>query len=89
MRNEDDIKEADPHYREMSKVIISIWHMNIPCLVLTDVQCCDSTPMAQRVTFFFLFYRDVACHYLQDQFNFAKVNISLFPNPHIFLIPTL
>ena len=49
MRDEDDIKETDPHYRRMLKVIICIWHTIIPCLVLTDVQFCDSTPMPQTV----------------------------------------
>jgi hypothetical protein len=85
MRNEDDLKETDPHYREMLKVII--WHTNIPCFILTvaTVSRCPKQLVFGNPSYF---YCHVTCHYLQDRFDFAMVNFLLFSNP-LFLTPTL
>ena len=63
MRNEDDIKETDPHYREMLKVIILhltykkiyfAWN-----LLMSNV---DSTPMPQIVGIWLPFSFLSSCH---------------------------
>ena len=85
MRNEDD-KETDPHYREMLKVIVCVWIKTVPCLVLTDVQCCDSTPMPQTVGILWPFSFLLSCHLPLSTrlIRLCHGKSSLFPNPLYF-----
>jgi hypothetical protein len=77
MRDEGDIKETDPHYLEMLKVIdiqtYLAWY-----LLMSNVVTVPRCPKQLVLGDPFHFYYHVTRHYLQDGFDFAMVNFSLF-----------
>ena len=84
IRNEDDNKETDPHYREMLKVIVCIQAYLAWYLLMSNVVIVPRCPKQLVFGNPSHFYCHVTCHYLQDRFDFAMVKLFLLPNPLYF-----